>query len=198
MASRHLAHRQASGSPPWPGKALGAKVIGARIKKKLEASALGLDVAIPTADFSGEILEVTGGKGADLVVNNVDVRCSRCVMSLGGARHRRLRRRRDAGRDGHRGAALKRLKLFGVSNKMRTAAQRAVTVQGFIRDFLPLFMQGAQARDRPRLRLQGPAGRESAHGIRRPSARSWSGSELLGVIPASFTTLPHVSYSRLM
>jgi NADPH:quinone reductase-like Zn-dependent oxidoreductase len=36
----------------------------------------------------------------------------------------------------------KRLKLFGVSNKMRTAAQRAVTVQGFIRDFLPLFASG--------------------------------------------------------
>jgi NADPH:quinone reductase-like Zn-dependent oxidoreductase len=36
----------------------------------------------------------------------------------------------------------KRLKLFGVSNKMRTGAQRAVTVQGFIRDFLPLFATG--------------------------------------------------------
>jgi NADPH:quinone reductase-like Zn-dependent oxidoreductase len=36
----------------------------------------------------------------------------------------------------------KRLKLFGVSNKMRNAAQRAVTVEGFKRDFLPLFAGG--------------------------------------------------------
>ncbi|HZD20275.1 MAG TPA: zinc-binding dehydrogenase, partial [Burkholderiales bacterium] len=36
----------------------------------------------------------------------------------------------------------KRLKLFGVSNKFRTAAQRAVTVQGFTRDWLPLFASG--------------------------------------------------------
>jgi NADPH:quinone reductase-like Zn-dependent oxidoreductase len=36
----------------------------------------------------------------------------------------------------------KRLKLFGVSNKLRTAAQRAATVEGFKRDFLPLFASG--------------------------------------------------------
>ena len=34
------------------------------------------------------------------------------------------------------------LKLFGVSNKLRTAPQRAETVRGFIRDFLPLFASG--------------------------------------------------------
>ena len=36
----------------------------------------------------------------------------------------------------------KRLKLFGVSNKLRTAPQRAATVDGFKRDFLPLFPAG--------------------------------------------------------
>ena len=36
----------------------------------------------------------------------------------------------------------KRLKLFGVSNKLRTAPQRAETVKGFTRDFLPLFASG--------------------------------------------------------
>jgi NADPH:quinone reductase-like Zn-dependent oxidoreductase len=36
----------------------------------------------------------------------------------------------------------KRLKLFGVSNKLRTAAQRAATVEGFKRDFLPFFASG--------------------------------------------------------
>jgi NADPH:quinone reductase-like Zn-dependent oxidoreductase len=36
----------------------------------------------------------------------------------------------------------RRLKLFGVSNKLRNGEQRAVTVQGFTRDFLPLFASG--------------------------------------------------------
>jgi NADPH2:quinone reductase len=36
----------------------------------------------------------------------------------------------------------RRLKLFGVSNKLRNAEQRATTVQGFIKDFLPLFQSG--------------------------------------------------------
>jgi NADPH:quinone reductase-like Zn-dependent oxidoreductase len=32
-----------------------------------------------------------------------------------------------------------RLKIFGVSNKKRTADMRAATVKGFVQDFLPLF-----------------------------------------------------------
>jgi NADPH:quinone reductase-like Zn-dependent oxidoreductase len=36
----------------------------------------------------------------------------------------------------------RRLRLFGVSNKMRSSAQRGVTVEGFKRDFLPLFASG--------------------------------------------------------
>jgi NADPH:quinone reductase-like Zn-dependent oxidoreductase len=36
----------------------------------------------------------------------------------------------------------KRLRLFGVSNKHRTAEQRAETVRGFIADFLPYFADG--------------------------------------------------------
>jgi NADPH:quinone reductase-like Zn-dependent oxidoreductase len=131
-------------------KALGAKVIGTSGSgEKLEKlSALGLDVAIPTRkpDFSNKILEVTGGKGADLVVNNVGGSVfAECVKSLGYEG-----RLATVGYvDGVMQAEMdiealhsKRLKLFGVSNKMRTAAQRAVTVQGFIRDFLPLFASG--------------------------------------------------------
>ena len=132
------------------GKALGAKVIGTSgSEEKLEKlTALGLDVAIPTRkpDFSHKILEVTGGKGADLVVNNVGGSVfAECVKSLGYEG-----RLATVGYvDGVMQAEMdiealhsKRLKLFGVSNKMRTAAQRAVTVQGFIRDFLPLFASG--------------------------------------------------------
>ena len=132
------------------GKALGAKVIGTSgSEEKLEKlTALGLDVAIPTRkpDFSHKILEVTGGKGADLVVNNVGGSVfAECVKSLGYEG-----RLATVGYvDGVMQAEMdiealhsKRLKLFGVSNKMRTAAQRAVTVQGFTRDFLPLFASG--------------------------------------------------------
>ena len=57
------------------GKALGAKVIGtsgsAEKLKKLKS--LGLDVAIQTRkpDFHDQVMKATGGKGVDLVVNNV-------------------------------------------------------------------------------------------------------------------------------
>jgi NADPH:quinone reductase len=131
-------------------KALGAKVIGTSgSEEKLEKlSSLGLDVAIQTRkpDFAAKVLEVTGGKGADLVVNNVGGSVfAECVRSLGYEG-----RLATVGYvDGVMTAEMdiealhsKRLKLFGVSNKMRTAAQRAVTVQGFIRDFLPLFASG--------------------------------------------------------
>jgi NADPH:quinone reductase len=131
-------------------KALGAKVIGTSgSEEKLEKlSSLGLDVAIQTRkpNFAAKVLEVTGGKGADLVVNNVGGSVfAECVRSLGYEG-----RLATVGYvDGVMTAEMdiealhsKRLKLFGVSNKMRTAAQRAVTVQGFIRDFLPLFASG--------------------------------------------------------
>ncbi|HEX2199802.1 MAG TPA: zinc-binding dehydrogenase [Burkholderiales bacterium] len=56
-------------------KAIGAKVIGTSgSREKLERlEALGLDVAIHTrtANFKDAVLQATGGKGADLVVNNV-------------------------------------------------------------------------------------------------------------------------------
>ena len=35
--------------------------------------------------------------------------------------------------------AEKRLKIFGVSNKMRNTEERATTVAGFVRDVLPAF-----------------------------------------------------------
>src|SRR5262245_62465102 len=36
----------------------------------------------------------------------------------------------------------KRLTVFGVSNRLRNAAQRAGTVRGFVRDILPFFEDG--------------------------------------------------------
>ena len=130
-------------------KALGVKVIGTSgSAQKLEKlKALGLDLGIQTRkpDFAKQVLDVTA-KGVDLVVNNVGgsvfAECVRCLGYEG--------RLATVGYlDGVMKAEMdiealhsKRLKLFGVSNKMRNSAQRAVTVNGFKKDFLPLFASG--------------------------------------------------------
>ena len=109
---------------------------------------LGLDVALQTRapDFGKKVLEATGGKGVDLVVNNVGGSVfAECIQCLGYEG-----RLATVGYvDGVMKAEMdiealhsKRLRLFGVSNKMRNAAQRGVTVEGFKRDFLPLFASG--------------------------------------------------------
>jgi NADPH:quinone reductase-like Zn-dependent oxidoreductase len=132
------------------GKALGARVIGTSgsEEKLKKLASLGLDVAIRTRKpaFYDAVMKATGGKGADLVVNNVGGSMfAESVRALGYEG-----RLATVGYvDGVMKSEIdiealhsKRLKLFGVSNKMRNAAQRAVTVQGFIRDFLPLFAAG--------------------------------------------------------
>ena len=132
------------------GKALGAKVIGTSgsADKLKKLSALGLDVPIPTRkpDFHDQVMQATGNKGVDLVVNNVGgsvfAECVKCLGYEG--------RLATVGYvDGVMKAEMdiealhsKRLKLFGVSNKMRNGPQRGVTVQGFVKDFLPLFSAG--------------------------------------------------------
>jgi NADPH2:quinone reductase len=131
-------------------KAIGAKVIGTSgSSSKIELlKKHGLDVAIQTRqpDFSKQVLEATGGQGVNLVVNNVGgtvfAETIRCLAYEG--RHATV-----GYVDGSVRAELdldalhsKRLKLFGVSNKLRNAAQRALTVEGFKRDWLPLFAAG--------------------------------------------------------
>ena len=142
----------ASASPRLlAAKALGAKVIGTSgsAEKLSKLKSLGLDVAIQTRkpDFSSRSSKATGGKGVNLVVNNVGGSVfAECVKSLGYEG-----RLATVGYvDGVMKSEIdiealhsKRLKLFGVSNKMRNAAQRGVTVQGFARDFLPLFAAGS-------------------------------------------------------
>ena len=132
------------------GKALGAKVIGTSGSSgKLEAlKKHGLDVAVHTRkpEFHDAVMKATDGKGVNLVVNNVGgtvfAECIRCLAYEG--------RLATVGYlDGSMKSEIdldalhsKRLKLFGVSNKLRTAPQRAATVEGFKRDFLPLFASG--------------------------------------------------------
>lgn len=131
-------------------KALGAKVIGTSgSAQKLEKlRAMGLDRGIHTRspDFHRQVLEATGGKGADLVVNNVGgTLFAECIRSLAyqgrlatvGYLDRMMKAEIDLD-----ALHAKRLRLFGVSNKHRSAEQRAATVQGFIDDLLPHFAAG--------------------------------------------------------
>jgi NADPH:quinone reductase-like Zn-dependent oxidoreductase len=131
-------------------KAIGAKVIGTSgSAEKLERlKALGLDVAIQTRkpDFHDAVMKATGGKGVDLVVNNVGgsvfAECIRALAFQGrlatvGYLDRVMKAELDI-----EALHAKRLKLFGVSNKHRSAEGRAVTVRGVIADFLPYFAAG--------------------------------------------------------
>ncbi len=131
------------------GKALGARVLGTSgSSQKLDLlKKQGLDVPIASRkDFQKKVLEATDGKGANLMVNTV----GGSVFAEG------IRALAFEGRmaivgyvDGQLSSEIdlealhsKRLRLFGVSNKLRNAAQRGVTVDGFKKDFLPLFASG--------------------------------------------------------
>jgi NADPH2:quinone reductase len=96
--------------------------------------------------FLEAAMKATGGKGVDLVVNNVGGTVfAECVRAL--AFQGRLA---TVGYlDGVMTSEIdldalhsKRLRLFGVSNKLRNAAQRAETMRGFARDVLPALAEG--------------------------------------------------------
>ncbi|MGJ7486009.1 zinc-binding dehydrogenase [Variovorax sp. LT2P21] len=126
-------------------KVLGAKVIGTSgsADKLARLKPLGLDIGIATRapDFAAAVMEATGQHGADLVINTVggtvfpeNIRAMAfegrlaTVGYVDGVVHAEL----DL-------AALhsKRLTLFGVSNKLRSKAQRAAAVPGFVADVMP-------------------------------------------------------------
>jgi NADPH:quinone reductase-like Zn-dependent oxidoreductase len=131
-------------------KAMGAKVIGTSgSAEKLERlKALGLDLGLCTRapDFNAALMAATDGKGVNLVVNTVGGSVfAECVKSL--AFEGRLATVGYV--DGQLQAEIdiqalhaKRLTLFGVSNKLRSADQRASGVAPFVADWLPLFADG--------------------------------------------------------
>jgi len=126
------------------GKFIGAKVIGTS-GSQAKLDKLGLDVAICTRqpDFAARVREATGGKGADLAVNNVG----------GSVIPEIIRSLAYQGRlaivgyvDGKTTSEVdfdavhaQRLKIFGVSNKNRTLEERAANVAAFVKDVLPAF-----------------------------------------------------------
>ncbi|RYI03289.1 MAG: zinc-binding alcohol dehydrogenase, partial [Acetobacteraceae bacterium] len=131
-------------------KGLGAQVIGTSgsAEKLAKLSPLGLDVAICSRDpdFAATVMEATRGHGADLVINTVggtvfaeDIRSMAFEGRLAtvGYVDGVVQANLDL-------AALhsKRLTLFGVSNKLRSKAQRAAAVPGFVAQVLPHFAAG--------------------------------------------------------
>ena len=131
-------------------KMLGAKVIGTSgsAQKLATLKPLGLDLGLQTraGDFSAAVMEATGGNGANLAINTVGGTVfAECVRSL--AFEGRLAIVGYV--DGVLKAEIdldalhaKRLKLFGVSNKLRNAEQRATSVRGFVADILPAIADG--------------------------------------------------------
>ena len=132
------------------GKTLGARVIGTSgsAEKLARLEKHGLDVGIETrqGDFHDAVIKATDGKGVNLVVNNVGgsvfAECLRSLAYEGRlATVGHMDRQLDATIDLealHRN----RLTVFGVSNRFRTAGQRAETVRAFARDVLPHFEAG--------------------------------------------------------
>ena len=129
-------------------KAIGAKVIGTSgSQEKLDKlKPHGLDIGINTraADFGDAILKATDGKGVNLVVNTVGgsvfAECVRAMAFEGrlatvGYVDGVLKGEMDI-----QALHSKRLTLFGVSNKLRNADQRAEGVAGFVADLLPLLV----------------------------------------------------------
>ena len=131
-------------------KALGARVIGTSgsADKLARLEKLGLDVSITTraADFHDAVLKATDGKGVNLVVNNVGGTVfAECVKSLAFEGRLAIVGHMDRTHSATLDLEAlhgKRLTVFGVSNRFRSAGQRAETVRGFVKDVLPYLADG--------------------------------------------------------
>lgn len=131
-------------------KALGARVIGTSgsAEKLKRLQALGLDVGLATrgADFHDAVMQATDDKGANLVINTVggsvfaqDIRCLAFEgrLAMVGYVDGLLQAQIDL-----QALHAKRLSLFGVSNKLRNADQRAAGLPAFVADVLPALADG--------------------------------------------------------
>jgi NADPH:quinone reductase-like Zn-dependent oxidoreductase len=97
-------------------------------------------------DFHDGVMQATEGSGVNVVVNAVggsvfaeELSCMAFEGRLGivGYVDGQLTAQIDLD-----ALHTKRLTLFGVSNKMRSAEHRAMTIPAFIRDLLPAFAEG--------------------------------------------------------
>ena len=132
------------------GKFLGARVIGtSRSAEKLEKlKSFGLDVAVVTGvDGMGEAVKTAAGPaGIDMVVDNIGADAlDPCMeaMNVGGrfCTIGRMSGVHTAEFNIDR-LAEKRLHLYGVSNRLRNAAQRAESAKRFMADLFPALSDG--------------------------------------------------------
>ena len=132
-------------------KTLGARVIGVSgsARKLAALKTMGLDAGIEARDsaFADQALQATGGKGVNVAVN----------LAGGSAFPGCIRAAADFGRviivgyvDGQMHADFdleavhgKRLQISGISNTPLSPAQRAASMQGFMRDVYPALESGA-------------------------------------------------------
>ncbi|MBT9463827.1 zinc-binding dehydrogenase [Hydrogenophaga sp.] len=132
------------------GKALGAHVIGTSgsADKLAALQPLGLDLALHTraADFAPAVMQATDQRGANLIVNTVGGTVfSENVRAL--AFEGRLATVGYVDGVVHADIDLealhaRRLTLFGVSNKLRSKAQRAAAVPRFVAEVMPHIASG--------------------------------------------------------
>ena len=131
--------------------AIGAKTIGTSgsAEKLAKLKALGLEVGLQTrkGDFCEAAMKATGDHGADLIINNVGGTVfEECIKALAfegrmatvGYVDNVLEAKIDI-----QALHMKRLQLFGVSNKLRTAEQKAGSVTSFKADVLPHLEDGS-------------------------------------------------------
>ncbi len=128
----------------------GARIIGtsgsAAKLKHLEAAGLEVGLRTRTGDFADAVLEATGGKGADIVIDTIGGSIFKAILQCLAVDGRVA----TIGRMGGLVKveldldffAMRRLNLFGVSNRMRTPEQRARTVRLFADDLMPAMAQG--------------------------------------------------------
>jgi NADPH:quinone reductase len=131
-------------------KYLGAKVIGtSRSAEKLERlKQHGLDLGVVTdsAGFGAAIAPVIGENGVDMVVDNIggDVLAPSIAALAVGGRFVTIGRMSGVltGELDVDRLAERRLHLYGVSNRLRTAAQRAESTKRFVADLMPALGDG--------------------------------------------------------
>jgi NADPH2:quinone reductase len=132
------------------GKYLGARVIGtSRSAAKLDKlKAHGLDLGIVTGSdgFGAALAPAIGEKGVDMIVDNIgaDILAS-CIEALAvGGRYVTIGRMSGVlkGELDVDRLAEHRLHLYGVSNRLRNAAQRAKSMRRFVADLMPALSEG--------------------------------------------------------
>jgi NADPH:quinone reductase len=131
-------------------KLIGAKVIGtSRSAEKIEKlEAYGLDTGVVTGSegFAAAISRVVGEEGVDMIVDNIggDVFAPCLAFLAVGGRFVTIGRMSGVlkGELDLDRLALRRLHLYGVSNRLRNPAQRAQSTKRFVADLMPALRDG--------------------------------------------------------